>query len=136
MKINIEFEKQCQSMKITLQLDLFFTYFNYCLFKIFLQISRCYLKFEMDKQRLSIFSLLIRFAFFLISMNNVNLFTQSQNQGITFGLGFIPDLHIQALHMSLSSETFVLGWDESVSEHAGMCTLMIYRQQKQVVWIR
>lgn len=66
-------------------------------------------------------------------MNNVNLFTQSQNQGITFGLGFVPDLHIQALHVSLPSETFVLGWDEFATEHASMCTLTMYRQQKQVV---
>lgn len=90
----------------------------------------------MNKQRLLIFSFLIPFTFFLISMNDANLFTQSQNPSITFGLGFPPDLHIQALHVSLPSETSVLGWDESVSEHACLCTLTIYRQQKQVVWIR
>lgn len=90
----------------------------------------------MDKWRLLIFSLLIPFTFFLISMSNANLFTQSQNPGITFGLGFIPDLHIQALHVALPSETFVLRWEESVSEHACLCTLTIYRQQKQVVGIR
>lgn len=80
-----------------------------------------------------IFSLLIPFAFFLISMNNANLFTQPQKPGTTFGLGLSPDLHIQALCVSLPSETSVLGWDKSVSEHISLYTLTIYRQQKQVV---
>lgn len=80
-----------------------------------------------------IFSLLIPFASFLISMDNANLFTQPQNPGTTFGLGLIPDLHIQALHVSLPSETSVLGWDKSGSKHVSLYTLTIYRQQKQVV---
>lgn len=80
-----------------------------------------------------IFSLLIPFAFFLISMNNANLFTQLQNPGTTFGLGLNPNIHTQALHVSLPSEASFLGWDKSVSDCISLYTLTIYRQQNQVV---
>lgn len=112
----------------------FATEFNYCLFQIFLPISRCYLK--SDKWRLLIFSLLIPFTFSVVSMNNTNLLAQSQILGITFGLGFIPDFHIQVPSVSLPSEASILGWDESVSEHVCLCTLIIPRQQKHVVRVR
>lgn len=58
-------------------------------------------------------------------MNDANLLTQSQNPGITFGLGFVPDLHIQTLRVSLPPETSILGWDESAFEHGCLCTLTI-----------
>lgn len=79
-----------------------------------------------------IFSLLIPFALFLITMNSANLFTQPQNPGTTFGLGWSPDPHTQALSVSLPSETSFLGWEKCVSEHTTLYTLTICRQQKQV----